>query len=53
MPRAQMLSELQDLIGRAKNGYLNDRSPERADIVIPALERAFDIVIKLRSGYKR
>jgi hypothetical protein len=53
IPQAKLLGELQDLVGRALSEYLNDRNPHRADRVIPALERAFEICLILRSKYKR
>lgn len=43
------LGRLQDLIGRAKNDFLNDRDPMRADKVIAALDEAFEIVLRLRT----
>ena len=45
------LGEIQGLISKAKFGYLNDRAKCRASIVIPALEKAFDLCVKLRSDY--
>lgn len=52
VPRAKLLRELQDLVGRAKGIYMNDRAPDRADLILPVLDRAFDICVELRDKYK-
>ncbi len=45
------LDEIQTLSGRAKNAFLNDRDPMRADHVILPLEKIFELCIKARSLY--
>ena len=52
VPRAQFLKRLQDLIGKIQGDYMNDRAPDRADKVLPALKEAFEIVVRLREKYK-
>lgn len=47
-PRQPGLGRLQDLIGGMKNVYLNDRDPNRADKLIPMMEEALRIVVRLR-----
>jgi hypothetical protein len=53
MPRAKMLGRVQDLIGGAIAAYHNDRAECRAGAVLPRLEEAFDLVVKLRGRYRR
>lgn len=43
------IGKLQDLIGRAKSAYQNDRDPYRSDHVVDPLEEAFDLCVVLRS----
>lgn len=49
--RAALLAEAQDLIGQAKAAIENDRDAMALDKAIPALERAFDIMVILREKY--
>ena len=49
MQRKKALGVLQDLIGRAKGAYLNDRARDRADLLLPPLDFAFRLVVALRS----
>lgn len=44
------LARLQDLIGSMKSVYLNDRASNRADKLIPMLDEAFEIILRLRSA---
>lgn len=46
--RAALLRRLQDLVGSAKGVYQDDRSPDRAGRLIPLLDEAFEICVKLR-----
>lgn len=39
------LGEIQDLIGRARACYMDDRSPDRAGKVLDALEKAFNLAV--------
>lgn len=48
----EKLGRVQDLIGRAKGDYWNDRSDARASKVVAALEEAFDLVVEIRSSIK-
>lgn len=43
------LGRLQDLIGGMKNVYLNDRSGSRADKLIPMMDEAFEIIVRINS----
>ena len=43
------IGRLQDLVGKAKADYWNDRSPDRAELVIAALTEAFELCLALRS----
>lgn len=52
-PRKPGLGRLQDLIGAMKNTYLNDRSTDRADRLLPMMDEAFEIVVRLRSQRRR
>jgi pantothenate synthetase len=52
VPRAKLLRRLQDLVGSAKNVYLDDRQPDRAGKLIPMLEEAEAICVRLREKYK-
>lgn len=47
--RAKLLGELQDLVGRAKSDFENDRAWDRAERVTRSLDRAFDIVLTIRN----
>lgn len=49
--RKKLTGRLQDLIGRARGAYLNDRSASRADDVLSALDEAFEVVVRLNSSY--
>lgn len=44
-----VIGRLQDLVGQAKAGYWNDRSPDRADAVVKPLEEAFDLCVEVTS----
>jgi hypothetical protein len=50
--RAKLLGEAQSLIGAAINDFRNDRDPNHLDKGFPKLERAFEILLKLRERYK-
>lgn len=41
---------IQDLAGKAKNIYLNDRDPMQADKLIPVLDEIFKIALDIRSA---
>lgn len=49
--RSKLLGELQNLIGEAQSVYNNDRAPDRADKLLPILDRCFEIVLILRKNY--
>ncbi len=49
--RPAMLGRIQDLVGSAKHAYLDDRSPNRADRLLPLLDEAFDLCVQVRSAY--
>lgn len=51
VPRAKMLGRVQSLIGNALSCYHDDRQPDRSRL-IPMLQEAFEIVVKLREVYK-
>ena len=46
------LGEVQVLAGRAKNGYLNDRNPDRYSKVVPPLDEIFDICVRERGRFE-
>lgn len=45
----RVIAELQDLIGRAKSSYHDDRQHCRADTVVGPLERGFDLAVRASS----
>lgn len=45
------VGQIQTIIGRALNGYLNDRASNRAEIVIDNLRQAFEIAVDLLGKY--
>jgi len=46
------LSKIQDLAGKAKNVFQNDRAPDRADRLEPLLDEIFNICLEVRSRWK-
>lgn len=46
------ICKIQDLVGKAKGVYQNDRAPDRADRLEPLLNEIFDICIEVRSRWK-
>ena len=52
VPRAKLLLRLQYLVGAAKGCYCDDRQPDRAGKLIPMLEEAEAICVRLREKYK-
>ena len=45
------LGRIQNLVGKAKSCYQNDRDPDRAEHVIVPLEKAFEECIRMLSKY--
>ena len=45
------LGRIQNLIGRAKGAYQNDRDPNRAESVVNPLEEAFQLCIEILGQY--
>ncbi len=45
------LGDIQDLAGRAKGGYLDDRSLDRYGSVITPLDKIIELCIKASSEY--
>jgi len=45
------LGDIQTLAGRAQGVYLNDRSTERAEKLVPMLQEIFDKCVETRSEY--
>lgn len=43
-----VISDIQGLIGTAKAAYQNDRDPDRAQKVVDALEKAFNLAVRIR-----
>lgn len=46
------LCKIQDLVGRARGVYQNDRAPDRADRLEPLLDEIFNICLEVRSRWK-
>ena len=40
-----VISELQSIVGNAKNAFHNDRAPDRAGGVVLPLERGFELCV--------
>ncbi len=45
------LSDIQGLIGEARGAFMNDRDPMRADKVLGALEKAFELILRVRTPF--
>jgi hypothetical protein len=45
------LGDIQTLVGKAMGVYMNDRSTDRADKLLPLLKQAFDICVEARGAY--
>jgi hypothetical protein len=43
----EAIGRLQDLVGRARGCFLNDRNPDRAQHVLDALDEAFDLCVNI------
>lgn len=48
----QAIGRLQDMIGRMKNLYMNDRNKNTADQLLPLFDEAFELCIKVRGRWK-
>lgn len=40
-----VISELQSIVGNAKNAFHNDRAPDRSNQVVEPLERGFELCV--------
>ena len=47
----KLVGRLQDLTGAAVSAYHNDRQVDRAGVLVPILQEAFNICVKLLSKY--
>ena len=51
LPRKEVMENIgriQDLVGGAIGKYRDDRNPSRAELVVAALEEAFDLCLRTR-----
>jgi hypothetical protein len=46
------IGKIQDLSGKAKGIYLNDRGLNRADKLIPILDEIFNLCVDIRGNYE-